>query len=735
MIKFAPKAFGHSKENAPTSDWQRLDAHSANVATLASRFAAPFGAETWAWIAGILHDIGKIDARFQSYLRRENDIIDDPEYDVQTPGNVNHSSAGAALAEELFNSPKLPFGRILSYIIAGHHAGLPDYWTASGSLGALEHRLVEGNENLAAIRTALAEVSPLVDTFKPALPTFVKAPNLHFWIRMVFSSLVDADFLDTEAFMSPERAVNRPVSVDLTTLRDTLDAHLDALSNQSSTVNSIRHEVLSQCRAAASKPCGLFSLSVPTGGGKTLSALSFALRHAVHHDQVRIIYVIPYTSIIEQTSEVLSKIFGSDCILEHHSNVDLTRETLRATLATENWDYPIVVTTSVQFFESLYAARTSKCRRLHNIAHSVVIIDEAQLIPPEKLVPCASALNELTRNYGTTILLSTATQPRIEGLDKATEIIPSSMKLSQRLSRVDVTFPEDLSRCYSWHEISSALIELPQVLCIVNKRRDCYDLFHLMPEGTFHLSTLMCGQHRSNTIRRIKEALRDGQPVRVVSTQLVEAGVDIDFPVVYRALCGLDSIVQSAGRCNREGKLVGKGRVQVFIPESPIPRGLLRKGETTTRGLLWQQPVNIEDTEVISKYFDLFYDKLNTKGEEFLHELTPKSAEVLDINFRSVGGTFRLIDDQARRTVFVSYGDGAQLLDRLKAEGPSRGLLRKLQRYSVSLSEYQFKEMRDNGLLIELYPDFFTHTTPSLYDAVLGLDIFASAPQAEDLIV
>jgi CRISPR-associated endonuclease/helicase Cas3 len=337
-------------------------------------------------------------------------------------------------------------------------------------------------------------------------------------------------------------------------------------------VNVIRKEVLTACREAARDAAGLYSLTVPTGGGKTLSGLAFALEHAVRHGKSRIVYVIAYTSIIEQTAQVLSEIFGPENVVEHHSNLAPERETERSRLASENWDAPILVTTNVQFFESLYAARSSRCRKLHNLVNSVVILDEAQLLPPELLTPCVDVLNHLTRHYGVTVLLSTATQPALPGLDPAREIVPDKIRLYETLKRTEIRFPDSLQEPTDWETVAEELRRHEQALCVVNTRRDCYDLFRLMPEGTIHLSALMCGEHRSQVIAEIKRHLKEGAPCRVISTQLVEGGVDLDFPVVYRALAGLDSIAQAAGRCNREGRLNAEGRlgvVRVFVPPKP----------------------------------------------------------------------------------------------------------------------------------------------------------------------
>jgi CRISPR-associated endonuclease/helicase Cas3 len=734
MPKPTKQFYAHSLEGQPPDKWQPLNVHLKEVAVLASEYAESFCSSDWAWNAGMLHDFGKAADEFQAYLRRENHI-DDEEYDGIGLGRVNHSSAGTALAEEWHSQSRHPFGRILSYLVAGHHAGLPDYYTCDGGMGALQKRLEEGEVNLERLRTFAAKQASAQHSLSQ-LPAFVKKENFHFWVRMLFSCLVDADFLNTEDFMNLGQSQQRDSGLSLIRLKNALDQHMAELSTNcgdTTTVNQARHEILQACRTAAEDKPGLFSLTVPTGGGKTLSAITFALDHAIHCGKKRVIYVIPYTSIIEQTAATLAGIFGPENIVEHHSNLDPKKETLRTRLASENWDAPIVITTNVQFFESLFAARSSRCRKLHNLVNSVVILDEAQMIPPNLLAPCVAAINELTRNYRVTLVLSTATQPALPNLTQPTEIIPENLNLYERLQRTDIRFPEDLKERSDWEDIAVCLQEHDQVLCVVNTRRDCYDLFQLMPNGTIHLSALMCGEHRSKVINAIKERLKTSQPLRVISTQLVEAGVDIDFPVVYRALAGLDSIAQAAGRCNREGEQDRHGEVVVFVPPRSSPRGLLHKGENTTRELLVLPDFDPQTTASYTRYFDLFYSRVNDTGVKFIEDLTPSDTTILDMAFRSVGYKFRLIDNQDQRPVFVRFEKGEKLIEELRHTGPNRNLLRKLQRYTVNLRGRVAERMQDDGLLEEVWPEFLSQATPSLYNETIGLDVFRDGWPIEDL--
>lgn len=715
--------YAHSIEGeSDKSQWQLLEDHLQAVAKMAGYFAEDFDSQKWAYIAGTWHDIGKYQASFQSKL--EGVIV-----------RVKHSGVGGILAEEFLNKPKKPLGRILSYLIMGHHAGLPDYYPCEGGGGSLQMRLENESELLDCVPAKAREMDPSL--LPSTMPDFINKDNFHFWIRMLFSCLVDADFLDTEAFMDSEKSKARNTKASICILKEKLDKHMKKLIDNATTtlVNEARAEILDACRTAANEEPGLFSLTVPTGGGKTLAAMSFALDHAVLHKKNRIIYVIPYTSIIEQTAEILGDIFGKENIIEHHSNLAPEGDTLQNRLASENWDAPIIVTTNVQFFESLYAARTSRCRKLHNIVNSVVILDEAQMVPPNLLTPCVRVINELIRNYKVSFVLSTATQPALPNLDNAKEIISEALNLYERLKRTDITIPDLSDEKISWEFLAQKLQKYDQVLCIVNTRRDCYDLFQLMPEETIHLSALMCGEHRSKVIKSIKERLERGEPIRVISTQLVEAGVDIDFPVVYRALSGLDSIAQAAGRCNREGKLKEKGQVIIFRPPNNSPPGLLRKGEDTTSELRILENFDPQSPDCFTQYFELFYTHINDTGEENMKKhLTPDDPTVLDMGFRTYGNNFRLIDDRSRRPVIVQYGENEKLIEELKYRGPKRNLMRKLQRFTVNLPNWKTAQMKEDGLLYEPWENILAQSRPSSYNDLIGLDIFLDVLPVDDLI-
>jgi CRISPR-associated endonuclease/helicase Cas3 len=556
-----------------------------------------------------------------------------------------------------------------------------------------------------------------VNQNQPALPGFI-VPSLRdpksagfttsFFARMLFSSLVDADFLATEAFMNPMQAKHRNAAPPdaLATINELLDAKISKFSSPKNgdRVNLKRAKVVRDCVNAAFLEPGFFTLTVPTGGGKTLSSLSFALKHAMRHGLRRVIYVAPFTSIIEQNADVYREIvrpLESDSftpLIEHHSSLSPDDETLQSRLAAENWDAPIIVTTAVQFYETLFAAKTSRSRKLHNIANSVVILDEAQSLPVTFLSPCLRVLQELTQNYHSSVVLCTATQPAIGhdknefpiGLENCREIIGDTKSLFAALKRVDVVDRGDLNDASLIKELKSHR----QALCIVNRRRHAQELFLQLGkgDGNYHLSALMCPEHRSQILDVIRTRLADGLPVRVISTQLIEAGVDVDFPVVYRALAGLDSIAQAAGRCNRNGKLAESGQTFIFKPED-------QKAETYVRDTaqVAAQILKLHDDllgeEAIRHYFDLYYYRQKNRWDEkrILEKFSVNqrnAAFPFLFDFKEAAQEFQLIDDW-QKPVIIPFDQKAEALIK-ELRNPTiplhRNLLRGLQRYTVQIS-------------------------------------------------
>lgn len=716
--------FAHSKKGAPVSEWQPLKIHLENVAGKAANFASEFGAFSWGYIAGLWHDLGKYCPEFQ------NRILASEDASIEAPGRVNHSTAGALLSMERFGK----LGRILAYPITGHHAGLPDWQNAFSPLSSLSVRLSESLHLMAAKSgdipaTILEHMGP--DPKEKAKSGTELSRSL--WLRMLFSCLVDADFIDTEAFLEPGKTKKRTGYPLLSALSPLLDSYMEKKTDQApdTEVNRCRLEVLSTCREKATDHPGIFTLSVPTGGGKTLSSMAFAMKHALQYGKQRIIYVIPYTSIIEQTADQFREIFD-EAVLEHHSNMDsadASMENTRSRLACENWDAPIIVTTTVQFFESLFASRASRCRKLHNIVNSVVVLDEAQLLPADYLSPVLAVLDDLSRNYGVTLILSTATQPALgphksmeynfKGLSNLKEIISDPLAIHKRLKRTKVVSINRLASPLSWDQLSKCLSSHQSVLCIVNRRDDARILWEKMPRGAFHLSALMCGAHRSKRIAEIRNSLKESQPTRVVSTQLVEAGVDLDFPVVYRALAGLDSVAQAAGRCNREGTL-SEGIVHVFLPESKIPQGHLRQAAEIGWQLLSDNDGDMLAPERFERFFQsLYWMRGNRLDKEGILDLLKDDAN-LEISFRTAAEKFKIIDETAYAPVIVQYCDGASLIELLRRHGPERWVLRRLQRFTVNLPRNVHGKLLANGAIVEIHPGIFVQDHGGLYHDQLG---------------
>lgn len=719
----------HVRQDGNSWHTHELKDHLAGVSALAACFARSMG-EEWARVAGLWHDLGKYAPPFQSMIRRESGY--DPEAHIEQ-GSRNHSTAGAIHAIDQLG----PAGRALAYLIAGHHAGLPDWHGDTNAAAALSHRLAD-RRHLEVLST---QDIPS-DILHPPLPAIPRIPGgqagTHLWLRLLFSCLVDADFLDTEAFMSPDNGADRSNYPNVTALLARLDAYMKRkfAGAAATPVNQVRADVLRQCRDQAILPPGLFSLTVPTGGGKTLASMVFALKHATQHGKRRVIYAIPYTSIIEQTSTIYREIFG-DAVIEHHSSLDPDQETAKSRLAAENWDAPVVVTTNVQLFESLFASRTSRCRKLHNLIDSVIVLDEAQTLPPELLQPILDVLNLLTRHYGVSVVLCTATQPalnnvgsfgqNLRGLESVREIIDAPRKLFDSLKRVEVELPADFQQREDWDAIAAKVGADGTALAIVNTRKDCRELWERLQQddnGTIHLSASMCGAHRAQCIDNIRKKLRAGEPVRVVSTQLIEAGVDVDFPVVYRALAGLDSIAQAAGRCNREGRR-DSGRVVVFVPPKAAPSGALRRAEQTTISLCAGRSIDPLAPETFERYFRQFYLDAPSWDKYGIHELLTRDAGQLQIQFRTAAERFRYIDDAASLAVLVWWQGGndssQSLIGKLEKDGPERWLMRKLQRYSVNLPRPVVERLVATGEVREVWQGIFAQAADTLYHSHLGI--------------
>lgn len=759
------------------------------------------GLATCGRLAGLWHDLGKYRDGFQRYIR----LVAEAHIEGRLPqgSDKTHSAAGALHAaqwlQQQFGPRGLLVARLLQYVIAGHHAGLDD-WQGEWQSG-LRARLIaqdaqrEWEEALAAqpLPEILAPITALPDLAAIPIPLRTGTEDipgrLALWTRMLFSALVDADFLDTEAFFSPEHAQVRQAPMPpMATLLATFDAFMahkaaavSAAGRADSAVNQRRAEVLAACRDKALGAQGTYTLTVPTGGGKTLASLAFALTHAQQHGLRRVVMVIPYTSIIEQTAEVYRDVFaalGPDMaervVLEHHSNAvepNEAAETPRSRLASENWDAPVIVTTSVQLFESLFARRTSRCRKLHRLRGSVIVIDEAQLLPVPYLQPIVDVLRLLVRDHGATVVLCTATQPTLTeqrhfggrglrgyGPQEVTAIIDDEPALYAALQRVRVHLPADLQQPQPWEITAQAVAQQEAALAIVGRRADARTLYetlrqHLQddngqgPRGLWHLSALMCPQHRSEVIADIKAALAARRqalaqglpalPVRVVATNLVEAGVDFDFPVVFRAVTGLDSVAQAAGRCNREG-LLAFGDVHVFVPPKAPPPGLLRQAAQACTQV-WDELARTDDPDPLSvarvrRYFQRLYADAHSLDQQGICDLLrlqiSKEDKALAMQFRTAAERFRMIDNEDAATVIVRYHsdrcreDVNGLIGLLERDGPERWLMRKLQRYGVTIYQHDLRRLIAQGDVREPVPGIYVQAESDVfYDRVLGVRV------------
>lgn len=704
--------FAHT---APDGRTQSVLEHLSGTADLCARFSSAFGAEEQGRLAGLAHDIGKYSDAFQ--LRLSGAAI-----------QVDHATAGAWECAKLEQA-------CAAFAVAGHHGGLPD---GGGQGDGPEEPTFFGRMRKAAT-DKLEPYAPWqteLELPKVSRPSFSSQPEEMFFTRMLYSCLVDADFLDTEAFMAG-REVERGGGEDMETLEEKLKAYTAGWFPPKGELNEQRCAILKRCldQGKAQMP-GLFTLTVPTGGGKTIASLAFALRHARTHGLRRVIYVIPYTSIIEQNAQVFRDILGEQNVLEHHCGVlydiadEARPENARLARATENWDMPVVVTTAVQFFDSLFARRPSQCRKLHNLAQSVIIFDEAQMMPVPYLRPCVFAIAQLVKRYGASAVLCTATQPSLDGIFQeflrdrpAVELCPRSVFCPEVFRRVIFQRAGKLS----WEALAQRLNGKGQVLCVVNTRKGAQEIYHLLePEGAYHLSTLMYPAHRKAMLKEIRARLEAGLPCRVVSTSLIEAGVDVDFPAVFREEAGLDSILQAAGRCNREGHRPAEESVVTIFQGESAPPPLFEIPVAAGRQALlrYDQP---DDSAAIPFYFQ---ELLELKGPQALDQKSILTVMERDpMPFREVAERFHLIDSTTK-TVYVPLEDGKELVRRLQAGERDRSLFRSLGQYSLSVYPAHF-QLLDQAVALELLEDGAGILTDlTLYSRETGLSLNVEAGKA-----
>ena len=683
--------------------------HNQGTALLAGKFASKFGCREWGQAVGLCHDIGKYSKGFQKRLLEGGPAVD-------------HSTAGAL---ELYARGYT----MAAYCVAGHHTGLQDGGSKEADesdAGTFLGRMKKQVEDYSAFREEI-EIPKLPDI--PLEPLGKGGFSVSFFIRMLFSCLIDADRLDTEYFMM-NGMVERGGYDNIEILMERLQARIAPwLQHEDlSTVNGRRTAILKSCLQKGKEEPGLFQLTVPTGGGKTTASLAFALQQMKIYGMERVIYAIPYISIIEQNAQVFKDILGDRNVLEDHSNVsEENPEKLRKEqLASENWDRPVVVTTNVQFFESLFSNRTSKCRKLHNIANSVIILDEAQMLPAKYLIPCIWALSELICNYRCTVVLCTATQPSLEtyfpkGI-QARELCPDVNEQYEFFRRTRLVY----GGVFSEIELAEQLQEEEQVLCILNSRKRVQRIYReLKREGVYHLSTLMYPNHRKRVLKEVRERLADGLPCCLIATSLVEAGVDLDFKTVYRELAGVDSVIQAAGRCNREGKRSREESLTVVFTmdkdeEADIPAEL--KQPIAVAEQIQREFEEISSLEAIHEYFERLY---RYKGESLdskeIVEQFEQGIRAFSFPFETAASKFHLIEERTKTLLVDKEPEARQITEQLRADCFSRDVMRQAGGYCIQVYDNLFEDLRGAGLIEELFPEFYRLRSAEQYKEDVGL--------------
>lgn len=690
---------------------QTLQEHLEGTAKLAGQFADAFGYKTWGYYCGKLHDIGKYSEKFQRRIRGGEEIVD-------------HATAGAQLCCE-----KRGFYNAIGYCIAGHHSGLPDTGERADTAdrGTYVGRMKKKVECYQAYKDEIA--IPVVDETVFDV-TNQKDPSfsMSFLIRMLFSCLVDADYLNTEDFMKNGEA-NRQAGENMEILLRKLRLYISGWmeNKDQGTVNGRRTEILRHCMEKGKELQGLFYLTVPTGGGKTVASLAFALQHAVEHNLDHIIYVIPYTSIIEQNAKIFANILGADNVLEHHSNMNYeSHEELKPMqLASENWDKPVIVTTNVQFFESLFSNKSTKCRKLHNLANSVIIFDEAQMLPNDYLKPCVAAMEELLSLYRSSIVLCTATQPYLHSLfsDKISfqELCPRTEEQFDFFQR---TLIENLGRI-SQEKLREKLRSENQALCILNTKADVRKLYEdIMEEGVYHLSTLMYPIHRKRMLNRIKTRLKSGRRCIVIATSLVEAGVDLDFHSVYRQLAGVDSMIQAAGRCNREGERSRKESYTYIFELEETAKVPGQEQQIETAKQIMRKYEDISDLKAIQEYFVRLY---NFKGQGLDRKRILEQFQKRRFPFAKVSKEFKIIEQNTKTILIAKEERAKEIAEELRIKGATKALIREAGQYCVNIYENIFERIYGAGMLVEisedLREDFFLLRVDDDYSEEMGLNI------------
>lgn len=764
--------YAHLKGDITVEENQHiLKDHLKEVGSLCENFGAKFGAGTLSKVSGVLHDLGKYRDGFQDYIIDMNDDKSSGINWYKKSNEKTHSAAGAIYAYEKYKGDPV-VSKTLQHVISGHHSGLKNWKSGEHTVfgkkvyfsGFYDRR--ESNDSKLEYRQSIENADQeILDV--PAIDEKFTERNIPFLIRMVFSCLVDADSLDTEAFMNPFSANIRKKEYNsipdlykkLRTYLREFDASRSGVSDPK--VAECRNTIRKSCERYAANAPGFFTLETPTGGGKTLSSILFGLKHAKKYNKDRIIYAIPFTSIIEQTSLIFKEIFDDKDfhnVVEHHSQytspihdedneVDFAK-LKRVEMSTENWDAPIIVTTNVQFFESLFASKRSACRKLHNIANSVIIFDEAQQIPIQYLQPFIKALKILVEEYGVTVVFCTATQPNLDskkdyrnkffvfdGIEKMTDIIKKPEKLFSKMKRTDVRMLggsfEPVEPTFIAEHL--ALSENSCSLTIVSTKDQAQELYDLVvkkcgPEGVYHLSNRMCGVHKMQVINHIKERLKarresgSNEPIRVISTTLIEAGVDIDFPVVFKAIAGIDSIAQAAGRCNREGFL-DVGKVWVFIPKDWEKFAAVKAFADRSREVIKDnKDLDIIDLENVKYFFKRIKDHFGKCDAEKVFPLMVNQTNN-QYDFQTISEKVKIIKNSGK-TVIVDFDEkSSEMIKQLEEKnGVDFRLMRNLQGYIINVLQNTFSVLQANGLVKEVFAgsDIYVLSV-SAYDKKKGL--------------
>jgi len=760
--------------------------HLASVAAHTSYLAGKIGLAHAGELIGIAHDLGKYSEAFQHYLRRvANDAAMEMEPDFSLKGSVDHSTAGAQIIGTVAASGNGGIAsQMLAICVASHHSGLIDCIAPDGvdvltrrlnKDGALSHRDEAWSQAEQTIRGRLETVLNSADVASEIVAALgrihekdsdevIRPFKEGLLLRMLFSCLIDGDRIDTADFEKPRAASFRQHGryIPWPNLIDRLELKLAVFSNER-WVDQLRCKISGHCFAASDRPKGVFTLTVPTGGGKTLASLRFALHHAQRWGMDRLIYVSPYISIADQNAQVVRAVLepvGCDfasIVLEHHSSLTPDKESWRGSVLAENWDAPVVFTTAVQVLEALFGGRTRSARRLHALANSVIVFDEVQTLPVRMIHMFNNAMNFLVEQCGASVVLCTATQPLLHEVDKAkgairladdAELMPNAPELFHDLKRYE-TFDKS-SKPWSPTEVGGLAMEemlgYGSCLVIVNTKRDalaiymaCKERFNALSEpmegGCFvHLSTRMCPAHRLGALEGMKMALAQKKRVLCVSTQLIEAGVDIDFATVVRDLAGLDSIAQAAGRCNRNGDRAS-GRVHIVKMAEPLPKQLeeIRCAQQNARRVLedWRDdqgdaPFPLSDPLQMDRFFghhffarkdQMDYPVKAQRDDTLLRMLGENGMAVADSrlagvkrhgfmqSFASAARAFHAIDTQTQGIV-VPFGTlGKDLIAALCAArdlAVEFQLLRKAQRFAVNVFQWEMDSLTRNKSIYEV---------------------------------